>query len=53
MNAPELLAEKVVASFGRSSIAYSLGKAARQRALFYDQRLTLNQLSELLNIEVL
>ena len=28
----------------------SIGKAARRRALLYDQRLTLNQLSELLNI---
>ena len=49
MNDPALLAEKVIQLLSDSEARLRLGKAARRRALLYDQRLTLNQLSELLN----
>ena len=49
MNAPELLAEKVLHMLADPEARVRFGKAARRRALLYDQRLTLNHLSELLN----
>ena len=49
MNAPKLLAEKVLQLLANPKARARLGKSARQRALLYDQRLTLNTLSELLN----
>ena len=49
MNSPELLAEKVLQLLVKPEVRARLGRAARQRALLYDQRLTLNQFSELLN----
>ena len=49
MNAPTLLAERVLQLLANSEVRARLGSAARRRALLYDQRLTLNQLSELLN----
>ena len=49
MNAPTLLAEKVLQMLADPAGRARLGRAARKRALLYDQRLTLNQLSELLN----
>ena len=49
MNSPELLAEKVLQLLVEPEVRARLGRAARQRALLYDQRLTLNQFSELLN----
>ena len=49
MNAPELLARKVLNLLANSDARVRLGRAARRRALLYDQRLTLNRLSELLN----
>ena len=50
MNDPKLLAEKVIRLLSDSKTRSRLGRAARQRALLYDQRLTLNQLLKLLNI---
>ena len=50
MNAPELLAEKVLELLANPEARANMGRAARRRALLYDQRLTLNQLSELLNV---
>ena len=49
MNAPTLLAEKVLYLLANSEERVRLGKAARRRSLLYDQRLTLNSMSELLN----
>ena len=49
MNSPELLAEKVLQLLANPEVRARLGRAARQRALLYDQRLTLNQFSDLLN----
>ena len=49
MNAPTLLAEKVLQLLANSEARVRFGSAARRRALLYDQRLTLNLLSELLN----
>ena len=48
MSAPELLSEKVLQLLANPDVRLRLGKAARQRALLYDQRLTLNHLLELL-----
>ena len=48
MNSSEALAEQVVRLLDNLEERNRLGKAARQRALLYDQRLTLNQLLELL-----
>ena len=50
MNAPEFMAQKILELLSNPSVRARLGKAARQRALLYDQRLTLNQLSELLGV---
>ena len=47
MSAPELLSEKVLQLLANPDVRLRLGKAARQRALLYDQRLTLNHLLEL------
>ena len=49
MNAPDLLADKVLKLLERPEARVQFGRAARRRALLYDQRLTLNRLSELLN----
>ena len=49
MNSPALLAKKVLHMLADSDGRVRLGKAARRRALLYDQRLTLNNLSKLLN----
>ena len=48
MNAPTVLAENVLQLLANPQARIRLGRAARRRALLYDQRLTLNQLSELL-----
>ena len=48
MNSSEALAEQVVRLLDNFEERNRLGKAARKRALLYDQRLTLNQLLELL-----
>ena len=50
MNDPKILAEKVIRLLADSEARSRFGRAARQRALLYDQRLTLNQLLKLLNI---
>jgi len=49
MNAPKLLAERILQLLANPQARARLGRAARRRALLYDQRLTVNQLSELLN----
>ena len=49
MNAPQVLAETVLRLLANPKARDRFGRAARRRALLYDQRLTLNQLSELLN----
>ena len=49
MNAPDLLSEKVLQLLGNPEARVRFGRAARRRALLYDQRLTLNRLSEMLN----
>ena len=48
MNSSEALAGQVVRLLDNFEERNRLGKAARKRALLYDQRLTLNQLLELL-----
>ena len=48
INAPELLSQKVVELLANPQARERLGKAARQRALLYDQRLTLMQFLKLL-----
>ena len=50
MNAPQLLAEKVIELLANPEARNRFGRAARRRALLYDQRLTINQLSKLLNV---
>ena len=49
MNAPKLLAERILQLLANPQARACMGRAARRRALLYDQRLTVNQLSELLN----
>ena len=49
MNAPDLLADNVLKLLASPEARLQFGRAARRRALLYDQRLTLNRLSELLN----
>ncbi|WP_236629510.1 glycosyltransferase [Synechococcus sp. BS55D] len=49
INAPDRLADQVLKLLADPVRRQSLGRSARQRALLYDQRLTLNQLSEMLN----
>ena len=48
MNSPGALAEKVVRLLDNPEERNRFGKAARKRALLYDQRLMLNQLLKLL-----
>ena len=50
MNDSSLLAERVLRLLADSKTRLRLGRAARQRALLYDQRLTLDHLLKLLNI---
>ena len=49
INAPDFLAEKVLHLLANPEARARFGKAARRRALLYDQRLTLDRLSGLLN----
>ena len=48
INAPDFLAEKVLYLLANPEARARFGKAARRRALLYDQRLTLDRLSGLL-----
>ena len=48
MDQPNLLAEQVLQLLNDSNLRNRLGVAARQRALLYDQRLTLKALAELI-----
>ena len=48
MNSPDVLADKVLQLLMNPQARDRFGKAARRRALLYDQRLTLNSLSQLL-----
>ena len=50
MNSPEILAEKVLHLLVDSDARARFGRAARRRALLYDQRLTLDRLSKLLGV---
>ena len=50
MNSPSILAEKVLQLLVNPQVRSHFGRAARRRALMFDQRLTVNQLSELLNL---
>ena len=50
MNDPLLLANKVIQLLSDPIARLRLSKAARLRALMYDQRLTRNQLLELLQV---
>ena len=51
MDDPQRLADQVLELLAAPDLRRRLGKAARQRALLYDQRLTLSAMSELLEGE--
>ena len=48
MDQPQALADRVLALLANQQVREQYGKAARRRSLMYDQRLTLNALTQVI-----